>query len=105
MDNKASTKTTKARRATNLILRGEKVEASSGNVFADLGLPHAEELLAKSQQAISIAQVVEHKGWTKMEAAQRAGISYPSMSNLLRGKLRGFSANQLAAILNRLDPL
>ena len=36
-------------------------EVSSGNVFADLGLPNAEELLAKSEVAMKIAAIIKKK--------------------------------------------
>ena len=36
-----------------------RVEESSGNVFADLGYPNAEEALAKSRLAQRIAEVIE----------------------------------------------
>jgi predicted XRE-type DNA-binding protein len=82
-------------------MRNEKVESSSGNVFADLGLPDAEELLVKAQLAISIAELIERKGLTQRETARRTGIDQPKVSHLLRGRLSGFSADRLFAILNR----
>jgi predicted XRE-type DNA-binding protein len=38
------------------------VEFSSGNVFADIGLPDAEELLLKAQLAIKIRELLEQTG-------------------------------------------
>jgi predicted XRE-type DNA-binding protein len=89
-------------KAGQLLFHCEKVEASSGNVFADLGLPDAEELLDKSKLAVRIAEIAEQWGWTKSEVTRRAGIHEHEMSNLLRGRLSGFSAAELSAILNRL---
>ena len=40
-------------------MKRESVEPSSGNVFADLGLPDAEELLAKSELAIEITHLLD----------------------------------------------
>ena len=40
----------------------QKVEVSSGNVFADIGLKDSETRLLKAQLAINIVQVVEKKG-------------------------------------------
>jgi predicted XRE-type DNA-binding protein len=89
--------------ARQVLSKHEKVEASTGNVFADLGLPDAEELLLKSQLAVSIAELVERAGWTKTETARRAGIDQAKISNVLRGRLSGLSTNHLYAILNRLE--
>ena len=91
-----STKT-KKRRATS-----EKVELSSGNVFADLGFQDAEERLLKAKLATKIAQLINKKGWTQAQTAERIALDQPKVSRLLRGQLSGFSADRLFAILNRL---
>ncbi|HYW72026.1 MAG TPA: helix-turn-helix transcriptional regulator [Pyrinomonadaceae bacterium] len=98
----SSKKLSRKTSARQVLSKHEKVEASTGNVFADLGLPDAEELLLKSQLAVSIAELVEQAGWTKTETARRAGIDHAKISNVLRGRLSGFSSNRLSAILDRL---
>ena len=80
----------------------EKIERSSGNVFADLGFRDAEERLLKAKLAYEIAQLIEQKGWTQTQTAARIGLDQPKVSHLLRGRLSGFSADRLFAILNRL---
>ncbi len=82
-------KTTK-RRASR-----EKTEPGSGNVFADLGLPDAEERLLKAKLASKIAELIEIKGWTQTQTAERVGLDQPKVSHLLRGRLSGFSADRL----------
>ncbi len=77
-------------------------EVSSGNVFADLGLPDAEELFFKGYLALAIQRIIEDAGWTQQEAATWVGISQPDLSNLLRGRLAGFSTDRLLETLNRL---
>ncbi len=77
-------------------------EVSSGNIFADLGLPDAEELFFKGHLAIAIQRMIEDAGWTQREAAERVGVSQPDLSNLLNGRLAGFSTDRLLKILNRL---
>jgi predicted XRE-type DNA-binding protein len=96
---KVNTKTTKARksRATK-----EKIQVSSGNVFADLGFQDAEERLLKVKLTTKIAQLIEKKGWTQAQTAERTGLDQPKVSRLLRGQLSGFSADRLFAVLNRL---
>jgi predicted XRE-type DNA-binding protein len=80
----------------------EKVETSSGNVFADLGFQDVEERLLKAKLATKIAQLIEEKGWTQAQTAQRTALDQPKVSRLLRGQLSGFSADRLFAVLNRL---
>lgn len=78
------------------------VNASSGNVFADLGLPNPEERALKSQLAIQIRRLIEAKGWTQAQAAQVMDLDQPKVSHLLRGRLSGFSVDRLLTIVNRL---
>jgi predicted XRE-type DNA-binding protein len=80
----------------------EKVEIGSGNVFTDLGFEDSEERLWKAKLASKIAQLIEQKGWTQAQTAQRTRLDQPKVSRLLRGQLSGFSADRLFAILNRL---
>jgi predicted XRE-type DNA-binding protein len=77
-------------------------EVGSGNVFADLGLPDAEELKAKSDLAIEIIRIIEDRGLTQAEAAEIMGVDQPKVSLLARGKLRGFSMERLYRFLNAL---
>jgi predicted XRE-type DNA-binding protein len=49
----------------------EKIEISSGNVFADLGFEDSEERLLKAKLAGDIAQSIEEKGFTQAQTAAR----------------------------------
>jgi predicted XRE-type DNA-binding protein len=80
----------------------KEIQVSSGNVFADLGFEDAEERLLKTKLASKIAQLIEKKGWTQAQTAERIALDQPKVSKLLRGQLSGFSADRLFAILNRL---
>jgi predicted XRE-type DNA-binding protein len=75
----------------------------SGNVFADLGLPDSEELLAKARLASAISDIVTGRHLTQTEAAVLLGTSQPKVSNLMNGRLDGFSLERLARFLNTLD--
>ena len=75
---------------------------SSGNVFADLELPNAEERLLKAQLAMQIRRFIEQKGWTQTDATEVIGLDQPKVSNLLLGRLAGVSVDRLLNILNRL---
>lgn len=96
---KAKVKSTKARKPK---ANDEKVEKSSGNVFVDLGFQDGEERLLKAKLATKIAQLIEKKGWTQAQTAERTALDQPKVSRLLRGQLSGFSADRLFAVLNRL---
>lgn len=96
---KATPKTTKTRRSR---ARSKKIERGGGNVFADLGFEDAEERLLKAKLATKIAQLIEEKGLTQAQAAERTALDQPKVSKLLRGQLSGFSADRLFAVLNRL---
>jgi predicted XRE-type DNA-binding protein len=96
---KVKAKASKTRRPT---AKREKVEISSGNVFSDLGFGDSEERLLKAKLATKIAQLIEKKGLTQAQTAERTALDQPKVSRLLRGQLSGFSADRLIAVLNRL---
>lgn len=76
---------------------------SSANVFADLGLPDAQELQAKAALANQIARIVTHRHLTQIETAKILGTGQPKVSELLAGRLDGFSIERLIRYLNALD--
>jgi predicted XRE-type DNA-binding protein len=79
-----------------------EVYSGSGNVFADLGLPDADELLIKAQLADQISDLIEERKLTQVEAAKLLGIDQPKVSALVRGRLSGFSTDRLFRFLNAL---
>jgi predicted XRE-type DNA-binding protein len=79
-----------------------KITASSGNVFADLGLPDADQLLVKADLAIEIIRVIEKRGLTQTQAAEMLGVDQPKVSALVRGRIDGFSLERLYRFLNAL---
>jgi predicted XRE-type DNA-binding protein len=78
------------------------VEASSGNVFADLELPDADESLAKAELAGRICALLAERRLTQAKAAAVLGVDQPKVSALMRGKLDGFSVERLFRFLNAL---
>lgn len=77
-------------------------EMGSGNVFADLGRPDADEMLVKAELVHQISSIVRRRRLTQVQAAELLGISQPKVSELLRGNLRGFSLERIARFLNAL---
>jgi predicted XRE-type DNA-binding protein len=65
------------------------VKTSCGNVFADLGLDNAEELLVKAELARRISSIITTQQMTQIEAAEMIGIDQPKISALINGKLTG----------------
>src|SRR5260370_31199135 len=76
-----------------------QVIASSGNVFADMGLPEPEEELTKAQLASHIRQVLRRRRLTQVAAASLMGIDQPKVSALLNGRLANFSSERLMRLL------
>src|SRR5256884_9738485 len=74
----------------------------SGNVFADLGLRDADELVAKADLAHAIQQLIQARGLSQRAAACRLGVAQPDLSNLYRGRLEGFSIERLCRLLTAL---
>jgi predicted XRE-type DNA-binding protein len=82
--------------------RNIHVEESSGNVFADIGLPKPEERLAKADLAIRIAETIRARRLTQTRAARILKIDQPKISRLLQGRLSGFSTERLMHFLTLL---
>ncbi|YAF94297.1 MAG: helix-turn-helix domain-containing protein [Nodularia sp. CChRGM 3473] len=79
-----------------------KVQASSGNVFADLGLENSDELLVKAELARKISKIITQQQLTQAETAELLGVDQPKVSALINGKLSGFSTDRLFRFLNAL---
>lgn len=75
----------------------EKIEFSvgSGNVYADFGLPNAEEAKTKAELAMLISDIIKGKGITQQQAAELMNIDQPKVSKIIRGLLSEFSIERL----------
>lgn len=87
-----------AKRATKHI----PIEASSGNVFADLGLPDAEDLDTKVRLAVKINRMVAAQRLNQVTAAARLNVSQPKISALKNYRLDGFSVERLMRFITAL---
>ena len=79
-----------------------KIEKGSGNVYADLGMPDAEEMLVKAQLSTKIAEIIKLRKMTQTQAAGVLGMPQPKLSNMLRGRFRGISETKMLECLTRL---
>ena len=84
------------------LIDGVEVKRSSGNVYADLGLPDAERLKIKTGLVVEIRKAMRRLGLTQQEAAKRMGITQPKVSDMMRGDFSNLSERKLMDCLNRL---
>ena len=75
---------------------------SSGNVFADTGVPDAEVSLLKADLIIHIAELIKKKGLKQAQAAKIMGLAQPDVSKLTRGQFAGFSYERIFGFLTAL---
>ncbi|MES2141464.1 MAG: helix-turn-helix transcriptional regulator [Pseudomonadota bacterium] len=80
-----------------------EITKSSGNVFADIGLPNADKYLAKAELARQVNHIITKRSLKQIEAAKVLGIDQPKISALSCGRLDGFSIERLIDFLNKLD--
>src|ERR1017187_6698295 len=79
--------------------KADQVIPSSGNVFADMGLPDAAELDSKACLGAALNLAVERQRLTQAQGAAMLGINQPQVSALLHYKLEGSSVERLVHFL------
>jgi predicted XRE-type DNA-binding protein len=82
--------------------RPVRAEKSSGNVFADLGLPHPEQELLKAKLMLEIYRLIRKRGLKQSQAGKILGIKQPHVSALLRNRSGSFSVERLMDFLTAL---
>jgi predicted XRE-type DNA-binding protein len=82
-----------AKRITQQVIR------SSGNVFADMGLPDAPELDTKARLGAVLHLIVERQRLTQVEVGNSLDIDQPQISALMNYNLEGFSVERLTHFL------
>ena len=87
------------------IQKRERIKAtvSSGNVFADIGLPNATERFHRADLAHAISTEIRERNLTQVKAAALLGIDQPKLSHLIRGNLGGYSTDRLLRFLRHLN--
>src|ERR1035437_5243943 len=81
----------------------KRYETGSRNVFKDIGVPNAEEHLAKAELVFKIDTIMKDRGLKQVEAADLFGVRQPDVSKMLRGEFRQFSVERLLRFLVALD--
>jgi predicted XRE-type DNA-binding protein len=77
-------------------------EKSSGNVFADLGLPNPEQALLKARLTLQIYRIIKARKLTQARAGNIVGIAQPRVSQLMRNRSGNFSVERLMTLLTAL---
>jgi predicted XRE-type DNA-binding protein len=77
-------------------------EKSSGNIFADLGLPHPEQELLKARLTLQIYRIIKARRVTQTQAGEILGIRQPQVSLLMRNRSGTFSVERLMDFLTAL---
>jgi predicted XRE-type DNA-binding protein len=75
----------------------------SGNIFADLGLPNAEEHQLKAALLVQIKRLIVDRQLTQTEAAKLIKMKQPDLSKLLRGHFKLASVEKLMLMLTAFD--
>lgn len=81
---------------------GVDVWRGTGNVFADLELPDAEGLKAKTALVVEIRRKVRALGLAPQEAAARMGVAPEAYADMMRGDFDDVSVDTLMDCLERL---
>jgi predicted XRE-type DNA-binding protein len=79
-------------------------EIGTDNIFVDLGFSEDEavSLLARSELAMEIRNIIEEKGWTQHRAAKEMGVAQPRIAEIMKMRLEHYSIDQLLKYLNKL---
>lgn len=78
-------------------------EESSGNVFADLGLDDADELLTRGKIGIQVVRLLQRRNLKQQEISKILGITQREVSDLMKEEFQQFSEGKLLNFLKRLD--
>ncbi len=81
----------------------DEFKKSSGNVFADMGLEDADELMVRAQIGHAVRMILKEKAYKQREISELLGIGQAEVSKLVNGKYHLFSEGRLLGFLNRLD--
>ncbi len=74
-------------------------ERSSGNVFADLGLPNSEQELVKAKLTVQIYRLLKDRKLTQTQAAKLLGTTQAQVSALMRCRPVSVSVGRLMEFL------
>jgi predicted XRE-type DNA-binding protein len=83
----------------------EEIEVYQGsdNIFADIGLKNADELLVRAQIGVEVLKILQARNLKQREIADLLGIKQSEVSHLMNGHFSRFSEGKLLTFLKKLD--
>lgn len=83
----------------------DKIEAFEGsdNIFADIGLDNADEMLARAKIGVEVLKILAERKLKQREIALVLGIKQPEVSQLMNGNFHRFAEGKLLGFLKKLD--
>ena len=84
------------------IYNGIEFEVGSGNVYADLGFPDADEMFAKAQITVQLQRAIKARGWSTKQAAHALDLSSDPLAAILRGRFHEVSEATLQDYVQQL---
>lgn len=78
------------------------IEESAGNIYADLGMDDADQMLIKAQLVTKIGEIIKRRKWSQQQASELLGIPPAKLSKMLHGQFRNIAEATLLDCLTRL---
>lgn len=80
-----------------------EIDHGSGNAFADLNVIEPTDMLIKSGLAVRLAELIKQRGLTQTKVAEMTGLNQADVSDIMRGKLQGYSTDRILRTLSELS--
>ena len=80
----------------------DPIVRDTGSVFADLGMPDADERQTKTRLAMAVNEIIQQRKLKQIDAARILGIPQPRVSALVHYRLNEFSVEKLMGFLTSL---
>ncbi len=81
----------------------EIITEGSGNVFKDMGFDRPPEEQAKACLIREIRTIIDNRELTQTQTGELIGLPQPDLSQLLRGRTRGYTVDRLCRLIMALD--
>lgn len=73
---------------------------ATGNIFADLNVPDAENEKLRLDLLVAIMEWVNNSGLTQTEAAAAMGVQQPTLNDAIKGRYHKFTIDRLVRMLS-----
>lgn len=79
------------------------VVEGTDNIFADMGLDNADELLARAQIGVEVLKILQERQLKQREIGALLHLRQPEVSHLMNGRFSRFTEGKLLGFLKKLD--